>query len=58
MRRLWIVVAGVLALGVVAALALVGVAPDGGHAWIDSIQTAMNCAVDKVSPTGGHAWID
>lgn len=58
MRRLWIVAAGVLALGFVAALAIVGVAPDGGHTWIDSIQTALNCAVDKVSPTGGHTWID
>lgn len=58
MRRAWILVAGVLALAVIAAFALVGISPDGGHAWIDSIKTAMSSAVDKITPTGGHAWID
>jgi len=53
LRRTWIVVAGVLALGATLALAMFGVAPDGGHTWVYAIKTA----VCKVSATGGHTWI-
>lgn len=55
LRRLWIVAAGVLALSITAALAVIGVAPDGGHAW-HSIQVAMSAAADGINITGGHAW--
>lgn len=59
MRRLWIVVAGVVALAVTVALAVVGVAPDGGHTWIESIQSAVREAVTGgPNPTGGHTWIE
>lgn len=49
--------AGVLALSVVVALALVGVVPDnGGHAW-HAIESALNSAVSGVTTNnGGHAW--
>jgi len=47
----------VLAIGATVALAIVGVAPNGGHTWIASIQTAMSFAADKVGATGGHTWI-
>jgi hypothetical protein len=47
----------VLALGATVALAVVGIAPNGGHTWIAYIQTAMSFAADKVSATGGHTWI-
>ena len=57
MRRTYRVVAGVLALGATVALAVVGVAPHGGHTWVAYIQTAMSFAADKVSATGGHTWI-
>ena len=57
MRKTYIIVAGVLALGATVALAIMGVAPNGGHTWIASIQTAMSFAADKVSATGGHTWI-
>ncbi|MCU0852811.1 MAG: hypothetical protein MUC90_06125 [Thermoplasmata archaeon] len=51
-------VAGVLAMGTAVALAAVGIAPDGGHSWFESIQTALTCVADKVDPTGGHSWFE
>ena len=58
MRKTWILVAGVLALGTAVALAVFGVAPDGGHAWLQPIQHVISSTVDKVTaPTGGHAWL-
>ncbi|MGQ9587781.1 MAG: hypothetical protein ACUVT7_05300 [Thermoplasmata archaeon] len=48
-----------LALVCTVALAVVGVAPDGGHLWIESIQNAMKSTVSSVAhPTGGHLWIE
>ena len=44
-------------MGAVVALAIVGIAPDGGHTWVTSIQTAMSSVVDKVGATGGHTWV-
>lgn len=55
MRRLWIIAAGVLALGVTAALAVMGAHPEGAHAWY-SIQTALTSTVDSVRSAGAHAW--
>jgi len=49
------VVAGVLALGFTVALAVVGVAPEGGYAW-HSIQVALSSAADKITVSGGYAW--
>lgn len=58
MRKILILVAGVLALGTAVALAVLGVAPDGGHAWLHPIQHVLNSTVDKVAhPSGGHAWL-
>jgi hypothetical protein len=53
------VVAGLLALAVTVSLAIIGIAPDGGHVWIDAIQSAIRSAASSVhNPTGGHVWID
>jgi hypothetical protein len=58
MRKILIIVAGVLALGMAVALAVLGVTPNGGHAWLQPIQHVVSSTVDKVSiPTGGHAWL-
>lgn len=54
LRKIIIVVAGVIALAATAALALAGVVPDHTHAW-HSIQVALNSAVDTVK-SGTHAW--
>ena len=51
-------VAGVLALAIALALAILGAQPDGGHLWIHSIQNALGVSASSVShPTGGHLWI-
>jgi hypothetical protein len=56
LRKIWIIAAGVLALGMVVALALVGVSPNGAYAW-HSIQTAMNSVSDVVvKSNGAYAW--
>lgn len=57
MRKTYIIVAGVLALGATVALLAIGVTPSGGHTWLHSIQTAMSCVADKVGTTGGHTWL-
>jgi hypothetical protein len=58
LRRVWIVVVGLLALAAIATLAFVGVSAHGGHTWIFAIKTAMSSAVSGVfGPTGGHTWI-
>ena len=44
-----------LALGVTAALALMGAKFDAAHAWY-SIQTALTSTVDSVTSAGAHAW--
>ncbi len=49
-------VAGVLALGAAITLAIVGVAPNGGHTWY-AIQNAIHSVADHVvQPMGGHTW--
>ena len=56
LRKIWIVAAGVLALGIAVVLTIVGVSPNGAHAW-HSIQTAMNSVSDVVAkPSGAYAW--
>ena len=55
LRRLWIIVGGVLALAVTAVLALMGAKMDGAHAWY-SIQTALSSTFDSVRAHGAHAW--
>jgi len=42
-------------MGIAAALAVVGIAPDGGYLW-HSIQVAIGASADKISPTGGYLW--
>ncbi len=55
LRRVWIVVAGVLALMMAVALAVLGAHPNGGYLWIHSIQNALSASV--AHPTGGYLWI-
>jgi hypothetical protein len=58
LKKIWIVVAGVLALGTAAALAVLGVAPNGGHAWLQPIQHVVSSTVDGITrQNGGHAWL-
>lgn len=55
LRRLWMFAAGVLALIVIAALALMGSKVDGAFAWY-SIQAALKDTVDSVTSAGAFAW--
>jgi len=59
LRKIWILVAGVLTLGTVLVLGMFGFSADGGHAWIESIENVINTATSGVHvPKGGHAWIE
>jgi hypothetical protein len=58
LRKIWIVVAGVLALGTAAALAVIGVAPQGGHAWLAPMKHVLGSTVEGIAhQNGGHAWL-